>query len=70
VEKRGEGVVLDKRPGGAAEIEAATVVPIDRHANSTRACDVIRRAGDEQRACRLDSQRIEGESIWLGAWLV
>ena len=62
--------MLEKRPGAAAEIEAAAIVPIDRHANSTRACDVIRRTGDEQRACRVHSQRIEGESIRLGAWLV
>jgi hypothetical protein len=62
--------VLDKRPGTAAEIHATSVVPVDRHADSMGACDVIRRAGDEKRARRVDVQRLERELIRLWAWLV
>jgi hypothetical protein len=50
VEKRGEGIVFDKRPDAAAEIYVTSIVPVHRHANSIGACDVIRRAGDEKRA--------------------
>jgi hypothetical protein len=70
VEKRGEGIVLDKRPGAAAEIYATSIVPVHRHANSIGACDVIRRAGDEKRARCVDVQRLEREPIRLWAWLV
>jgi hypothetical protein len=70
VEKRGEGIVLDKRPGAAAEIYATSVVPVHAQANSIGACDVIRRAGDEKRARCVDVQRLEREPIRLWPWLV
>jgi hypothetical protein len=62
--------VLDKRPGAAGEIDATSVVPVHGHANSIGACDVIRRAGDEDRAYCVDLQRLEREPIRLWAWLV
>jgi hypothetical protein len=34
VEKRGEGIVLDKRPDAGVEIYATSVVPVHGHANS------------------------------------
>jgi hypothetical protein len=69
-EKRGEGIVLDKRPGATAEIYSTSVVPVHGHANSIGACDVIRRAGDEKRVRCVDVQRLEREPIRLWAWLV
>jgi hypothetical protein len=57
--------VLEKRPRASAEIEPTSVVPVDRHADSIGACDVIRGAGDEKRARWVDAQRIERESIRL-----
>ena len=62
--------MLDKRPGAAAEIYAASVVPVHGHANAIGACDVIRRAGDEKRARCVDVHRLEREPIRLWAWLV
>ena len=63
-------MVLDKRSGAAAEIQATPVVPVHGHANSIGACDVIRRAGDEKRVRCVDAQRVEREPIRLRAWLV
>src|SRR5207237_10174913 len=36
VEKRSEGILLDERPGPAAEIEAATVVPVHGRSEERR----------------------------------
>ena len=62
--------MLDERPGAATEIQAAPVVPVHGHADSSGACDVVRRAGDEKRARRLEAQRVEREPIGLWARLV
>ena len=70
LKQRGEGVVLDKRPGAATELQAAPVVPVHRHADAIGAGDVVRRAGDEQRAFRVEAQRLEREPVRLRAWLV
>ena len=62
--------MLDKRPGVAAEIQPASVVPVHGHANAIGACDVSRRAGDEKRARCVEVHLLERESIRLRAWLV
>jgi hypothetical protein len=56
VEERGEGIVLDKRPGTAAEIYATSVVPVHGHANSIGACDVIRQARTSHAQSRIGSR--------------
>src|SRR5919198_5109932 len=69
-DERLERIVLRERWLARAERELQTVVPPHVHPGGACSADIAGRAGDEQRARRLDAQSVKGEPVRLGPWLV